>query len=71
VPALPAADGLQPGRQPGTGAAPVGTVEHVPGTVDSMYLEARKAISAGADTACVMACRKLLMNIAVSMGPRR
>jgi hypothetical protein len=33
--------------------------------VESMYLEARRCSSVGAYTACVMACRKLLMNVAV------
>ena len=33
--------------------------------VESMYLEARRCSSVAAYTACVMACRKILMNVTV------
>jgi len=40
----------------------------VPDAVGSLYEEARRAIAANAPTAAVMACRKLLMNVAVQEG---
>ncbi|WP_170956980.1 DUF4145 domain-containing protein [Bacillus wiedmannii] len=44
-------------------------VDHLPTLeVTSLYEEARKCISVGAYTSSVLACRKLLMNIAVSEG---
>lgn len=53
-----------PGPTPGapvSGASP---------DVDALYEEARKAARAGAFTAAVMACRKILMNIAVNEGAK-
>lgn len=43
-------------------------VEHLPELVDALYEEARNCVSVGAYTSSVLACRKLLMNIAVSIG---
>jgi len=40
-------------------------VLHVPHEVSSLYEEARRCMSVSAYTAAVLACRKLLMNIAV------
>lgn len=37
-------------------------------SIEGIYSEARKAISAGANTAAVLCCRKLLMHIAVERG---
>lgn len=51
-----------PGSLPG---APVLSVPH---DLASLYDEARCAAAAGAPTAAVLACRKLLMNIAVAEG---
>jgi hypothetical protein len=45
-------------------------VEGVNSSVADLYDEARKAAGAGAYTAAVMACRKLLMNIAVAEGAK-
>lgn len=49
-------------------ALPGKTVEGVPEDVNSLYTEARRCIAASAYTASVLACRKLLMHIAVSLG---
>lgn len=43
-------------------------VNHIPDSVDSLYKEARICISVSANTSAVLACRKLLMNLAVSKG---
>lgn len=48
------------------GVAPGNEVQHLPVDIAALYLEARKSAGAGAHTAAVLACRKLLMNIAVS-----
>lgn len=48
--------------------APGSSVEHVPNDINGIYAEARAAAGAGAFTAAVLACRKLLMNIAVAEG---
>jgi len=42
-------------------------VQHVPTDIDKLYNEARKAVSVQAYTAAVLACRKVLMNVAVSL----
>jgi hypothetical protein len=53
-----------PSRQvPGPRAR--GPVRHVPEDVVSLYDEARNAHAAGAFTAAVLACRKVLMHVAV------
>ena len=43
-------------------------VEHLPGDVEQIYAEVRKCMSAGAHTAAVLACRKMLMHVAVGKG---
>ena len=45
-----------------------GSVEHVPEAVEAIYDEARDCYSVGAHTSAVLACRKLLMNLAVTAG---
>lgn len=50
------------------GVAPGDPVPNVPADVGALYDEARSALAAGAPTAAVLACRKLLMNIAVAQG---
>jgi hypothetical protein len=50
------------------GVAPGEEVGHLPADVQALYKEARNAVAIGAPTAAVLACRKLLMNIAVSQG---
>lgn len=52
------------------GVAPGNDVGHLPADIQALYLEARNAVSVGASTAAVLACRKLLMNIAVSQGAK-
>lgn len=47
---------------------PGNDVLHVPDDVNALYNEARKAVSINAYTGAVLLCRKLLMNIAVSLG---
>jgi hypothetical protein len=49
-------------------AAPSSAVEHLPANISAIYEEARAAAGAGAPTAAVLACRKILMNIAVHKG---
>jgi hypothetical protein len=49
-------------------ATPGNLVKSLPPDVDALYIEARRAAGIGAHTASVLACRKLLMNIAVSKG---
>jgi hypothetical protein len=53
-----------PGNLPGN------RVNGAPEELDKLYMEARLAASAGAYTASVMACRKMLMNIAVEEGAK-
>src|SRR6267378_2021205 len=48
--------------------APGNEVGHLPASIASLYSEARKSAGVGAHTAAVLACRKLLMNIAVDKG---
>jgi Domain of unknown function (DUF4145) len=50
------------------GAAYGHRVEKLPPNVDGLYAEARNCIVVNAYTASVMACRKLLMNVAVANG---
>lgn len=50
--------------------APGNEVEHVPEDVYALYKEARNSAAASACTAAVLACRKLLMNIAVAQGAK-
>ena len=50
------------------GPTPGSEVDHLPDEVESLYREARNCVSVGSYTSAVLACRKLLMNIAVSQG---
>ncbi len=43
-------------------------VDHLPPDIKSLYNEARSCIAVNAYTASVLACRKLLMSIAVAQG---
>ncbi|MBZ0273784.1 DUF4145 domain-containing protein [bacterium] len=43
-------------------------IEHLPTDVGSIYEEARASMGAGAPTAAVMCCRKIIMNLAVEEG---
>lgn len=52
------------------GVAPGNKVEHLPADIAALYNEARQAVSVNAFTAAVLACRKLLMNIAVNHGAK-
>lgn len=52
----------QPGMLPGM------AVKHLPSDIGGLYEEARTCAGAGAFTACVLLCRKLLMNIGVQEG---
>jgi hypothetical protein len=52
------------------GVAPGNPVEHLPLDIEALYNEARQAVAVNAFTAAVLACRKLLMNIAVNHGAK-
>jgi Domain of unknown function (DUF4145) len=52
------------------GVAPGNSVQHLPIDIETLYEEARNAVSVNANTAAVLACRKLLMNIAVNHGAK-
>ncbi len=52
------------------GVAPGNKVEHLPEDIACLYNEARQSILVQAYTASVLACRKLLMNIAVAHGAK-
>lgn len=58
--------GSQDDRYPGIGFG--SPVPGLPRDLDSLYEEARSSASAGAYTAAVLVCRKMLMNIAVTEG---
>jgi hypothetical protein len=45
-------------------------VSHLPTDIAQLYDEARGALSAQAYTPAVLACRKILMNVAVSLGDK-
>lgn len=45
-------------------------VDNLPDNVKQLYKEARKCTGAGAYTAAILACRKLLMHIAVEKGAK-
>lgn len=47
------------------GVAPGNDVAHLPNELEAIYNEARRCVSVNAHTAAVLACRKLLMHIAV------
>lgn len=48
------------------GVAPGVEVQHLPQGIEALYREARNCVSVGSNTAAVLTCRKLLMNIAVA-----
>lgn len=50
------------------GVIPGSDVAALPNDINKLYREARRCVAANAHTAAVLACRKLLMNIAVSRG---
>jgi len=50
------------------GVSPGNEVQHLPEELNELYGEARRCVSVGSYTSSVLACRKLLMNIAVSQG---
>ena len=50
------------------GVAPGNAVDSLPSDIHALYDEARRAAGAGANTASVLVCRKLLMNISVAQG---
>ena len=50
------------------GISPGNSVRNLSDDIDCLYEEARTATAAGAYTAAVLTCRKLLMNVAVSKG---
>ena len=54
--------GYSPSSLPGS------PVEHVPADLAALFHEARTSAAAGANTASVMVCRKMLMHIAVEKG---
>ena len=65
-PTLFTPDGRQfPVSRPGS------AVEHVPTDLYELYNEARAAVTAGAHTAAMMVCRKMLMNIAHDQGAKK
>ena len=43
-------------------------IKGLPDTIRNAYVEARKSISSESYTACVLVCRKILMNVAVGKG---
>lgn len=50
------------------GVAPGNDVKSLPKDIDALYREARNCTAIGSNTAAVLTCRKLLMNIAVEQG---
>jgi hypothetical protein len=56
------------GRNQTPGVAPGTDVQSLPADVEALYREARNCTAVAAYTSAVLACRKLLMNIAVSQG---
>lgn len=52
-------------------AAPGNEVKHLPDQIQALYREARNCVAVTAYTASVLACRKLLMNMAVAQGAGR
>lgn len=52
------------------GPLPGDEIEHLPDEVEMLWEETRRCFSAGAWTAVVMCCRKMLMNVAVDQGAR-
>ncbi|WP_338723085.1 DUF4145 domain-containing protein [Devosia sp. XK-2] len=58
------------GNVPTPGLSPGRPVQNVPPLLHDLYDEARRCSSVSAYTAAVLACRKLLMNIAVTNGAK-
>src|SRR4051812_42542845 len=56
------------GEEQVPGVAYGNEVDNVPNGVSELYGEARRCFSVSAYTSAVLACRKLLMNIAVAQG---
>lgn len=52
------------------GIAPGNEISHLPIDIEALYREARNAVAISAYTASVLACRKLLMSIAVAQGAK-
>ena len=52
------------------GVVPGNEVAHLPAEVSALYNEARRCVSASAPTSAVLACRKLLMSVAVAQGAK-
>jgi hypothetical protein len=65
---LQAAELLRDPSRQTPGAAYGATVASVPTNVEALYDEARNCMKVSAYTSTVLACRKLLMNIAVAEG---
>ncbi len=59
---------LEGDREYSPGPLPGNPVEHLPAETESLFAEARTATAAGAYTAAVLTCRKILMHIAVDKG---
>lgn len=57
-------------NDPIPGVAPGNSVASVPNDLHKLYDEARQSVSVNAHTSAVLACRKLLMNIAVTQGAK-
>jgi uncharacterized protein DUF4145 len=56
------------GTEANPGCLPGEAIEALPEDVERLYEEARRCLASGAPTAAAMACRKILMNSAVSPG---
>src|SRR5216683_2014532 len=59
---------LQGDQEYSPGPLPGNPVAHLPAEIESLFAEARTATAAGAYTAAVLTCRKILMHIAVEKG---
>ena len=57
-------------RQSFPGVPYANSVRHLPQDIEKLYEEARSAIGSGAPTAAVLACRTLLMHVAVEKGAK-
>jgi len=56
------------GEEQTPGVAYGNEVSHLPTDIADLYRDARNSVAVGANTASVLTCRKLLMNIAVAQG---
>ena len=56
------------GQVPGPNVIP--DVKHLPHSVDELFREVGRCVQVGAYTSAVLACRKLLMHIAVDLGAK-